>query len=115
MWDQVIKALLDSVDAGDYSALTKVFHPDIVYERPGYEPLVGIERLLEFYRSERMIASGVHHPWHIVATQDAGACWGHFTGTAKDGSEINERFADCYTFEQGKIKTRISYFFRPAI
>ena len=115
MQNGLIIDLFRIIDTGDYLSLTRIFQVDIVYERPGYAPLVGIDRLLEFYRNERIIASGTHHPWHIVTTQDAGACWGHFIGIGKDGSKINERFADCYTFEEGKIKTRISYFFQPAI
>ncbi len=87
----------------------------MTYERPGYEPLVGYERVKKFYREERVIASGTHFLEGVVVNDDSGACWGRFVGVHKNGSAIDERFADAYTFENGKIRTRKSYFFRPAV
>jgi ketosteroid isomerase-like protein len=103
------------VDARDWDALGDSFCEDVTYERPGYEPLIGRERVLRFYREERVIASGEHHLESIVTENGTGACWGRFVGLHKNGSPIDERFADVYVFENGRIKTRRSYFFRPAI
>ena len=110
-----IAELFRAIDAHDWEALESFFHPDIVYERPGYAPLTGIERLLDFYQHERILASGNHYIEQIVIEEDHGACWGRFVGVKKDGSAADELFADVYSFEQGKIKTRRSYFFRPAV
>jgi ketosteroid isomerase-like protein len=103
------------IDARDWENLRLAFCEDITYERPGYEPLVGFKRVKKFYRDERVIISGEHVLEGIVVTNDSGACWGRFIGTHKDGSAIDERFADAYTFQDDRIKTRKSYFFRPAV
>jgi hypothetical protein len=91
------------------------FCDDITYERPGYPPLIGYQRVQKFYREERTIGSGKHFLEGAVANDDRGACWGKFIGKHKNGSAIDERFADAYTFQGGRIKTRRSYFFRPAV
>jgi ketosteroid isomerase-like protein len=87
----------------------------MTYDRPGYETMVGFERIDHFYRSERVIASGIHILEGIVVGETRGACWGRFVGAHKNGSSLDERFADAFTFENGKIRTRRSYFFRPAV
>jgi ketosteroid isomerase-like protein len=113
--DDIVKMLFEHVDSHDWEGLALDFCDDVVYERPGYAPLVGLERVLHFYREERVIASGRHELENLVSNEECGACWGRFVGTHKNGSDLCERFADVYTFERGKIKTRKSYFFRPAI
>jgi ketosteroid isomerase-like protein len=42
-------------------------------------------------------------------------CTGHYVGVTRDGSPVDEGWADVYTFRDGKIRTRRSDFFRPAI
>lgn len=111
----LILDLFDKVDSRKFDEMDQVFCNDITYERPGYEPLRGYERVKYFYEAERVIASGKHHLEHIVGNEDAGACWGRFVGVHKNSSPIDERFADVYTFRNGKILTRKSYFFRPAV
>lgn len=111
----LVTRLFGLVDSRDWNNLNQVFCDDITYERPGYEPLVGFERVAKFYREERVIASGKHHLEQVVLNEDCGACWGRFIGAHKDGSAIDERFADAYRFKDGKIKHRQSYFFRPAV
>ena len=115
MTDQIIVNLFGAIDSSDWAALTRIVHPEIVYERPGYEPFKKIERLLQFYQKERVLASGTHRLECIVHDGDHAACWGRFVGKKRDGSDVDELFADCYTFEDGKIRTRRSFFFRPAV
>jgi uncharacterized protein len=115
MSECLILELFKAVDASDWSSLLEIFHQDIVYERPGYEPFQGLPRLLQFYQNERMIQSGTHHLEHIVVNGNYGACWGRFIGLKKDGSPVAELFADVYQLEGGKIKMRRSHFFRPAV
>ena len=110
-----ISDLFQAVDSNDWNAMSRIFHADVTYERPGYEPFVGRERVLQFYSQERVIASGKHQLEQVVFDHDQGACWGRFVGLKKDGSEVDERFADVYCFEDGKIKSRRSYFYRPAV
>jgi branched-chain amino acid aminotransferase len=115
MRNESIVELYRAVDSSDWDGLMRSFHADIVYERPGYQPFSGIDRVLQFYQKERVLASGQHHLEQMVLDEEKGACWGRFIGFKKDGSPVDELFADVYTFEGGKIRTRRSYFFRPAV
>jgi ketosteroid isomerase-like protein len=113
--ERVVTTLYRNIDDGAWHNLHLVFSDDIVYERPGYEPLIGWERVEKFYRHERVIASGRHSLEHIVIKGCSGACWGRFIGEHKNGTPINEGFADTFTFENVRIKTRRSFFFTPVI
>jgi uncharacterized protein len=115
MTDSIIVDLFHAIDSSDWDTVVNLFHPDVVYERPGYPQLKGLERLLHFYKCERALASGTHKLEHILSDGVNAACWGSFVGKKKDGSDVNEMFADVYTFEDGKIRARRSFFFRPAI
>lgn len=115
MRKESITELFQAIDTSDWNTVTNTFHQNIVYERPGYEPMSGLERVMHFYQKERILSSGEHRIEKIVWDGDAAACWGRFVGFQKDGAAVDERFSDVYTFEDGKIRTRRSYFFRPAI
>lgn len=103
------------IDGRDWEGLRRFFSPDVIYERPGYPPIEGLDELIHFYANVRVIGSGEHQLAHIVVDDSAGASWGRFVGARRDGTPVDERFADCYTFEEGTIKTRSSYFFRPVV
>lgn len=111
----LITRLFEAVDSCNWEILAQLFCHDAVYERPGYGPLVGLERVIKFYREERVIASGKHHLENIVLTENSGASWGRFVGVHRNGTPLDERFADVYRFKDGKIWNRQSYFFRPAV
>jgi len=110
-----LRNMFESIDCRDWESLENFFGGNITYERPGYAPLVGYDRVQRFYREERVIASGRHHLDEVVVNENSGACWGRFIGEHKNGSPIDEKFADTYKFENGKIKLRRSHFFRPAV
>ena len=110
-----LQDLYRTIDARDWSALETLLHPDVVYERPGYDPLVGRERVMRFYREERVVASGQHDVYGVLRERDIAACWGRMRGTLRDGSAADVQFADVYSFESGAIRTRRSYFFSPAV
>jgi uncharacterized protein len=115
MSKSLIKGLFRSIDAAEWELLDSFFHPDIIYERPGYNPMIGVDQLLHFYRYERVILCGRHELDGIIVADSQAACWGRFVGVAKDGASLNEGFADTYTFSDGLIVQRKSFFFRPAI
>ena len=115
MTKEFVETLFSSIDAREWQGLRGKFCTDAVYERPGYEAIVGLDNILDFYANVRVIASGKHILTRIVVEDGGGACWGRFVGKHKNGSDLDERFADAYTFESGKIKNRTSYFFRPAV
>lgn len=115
MTEAEIRKMFAVIDACDWDALGGFFHRDVVYERPGHDPIVGLAPLLRFYRDVRAVVYGEHHIEQIVLQADAGACWGHGEFVLRDGSAWSERFADVYLFTDGKIKMRRSHFFRPAV
>ena len=111
----VILDYFRAVDACDIAAVLSSFAPDSEYERPGYPAIHGHDELRRFYEHDRVIASGQHVIERVVVEGDTGACWGRFTGRLRDGAAVDVRFADVYTFEAGKIKTRRTHFYAPVV
>lgn len=111
----LVEELFRAVDAGELHRLREVCHPGVVYERPGYETLSGIDSLVRFYRHETVIASGTHRLTAVVVNDAFGACWGHFVGRHRDGSDVDVEFADTYEIEEGKIRRWKSFFHCPVI
>lgn len=110
-----LREMFEAIDARDWETLAGFFHPEIVYDRPGYESFVGAERVLRFYRDERIIADGIHDIEGIIIENGAGACWGSMRGTLEDGSNAHVRFADVYSFDGPALRKRTSYFFEPSV
>ena len=108
-------AMFRAIDAADWTALAAFWHPDAVYERPGYEPLTGRDRVLRFYRDERVISSGTHRVEGVVIEDGRGAAWGSMRGVRKDGEPVSLGFADVYHFQDATILRRRSHFFVPAV
>lgn len=113
--DTIVHRLFDAIDSRQFDRLPELFDDQCVYERPGYEPFEGMERLDRFYRHERVIASGKHHLEGVVVGDTQAACWGRFIGVHRDGTPIDEAFADTYQLTDGRIRHRKSFFFRPAV
>ena len=112
---ELITRLYATVDRCSWPELDSIFHPNIEYERPGYDVVVGLDALQHFYQHTRVIASGTHHVEQVVVDGDHGACWGRFVGTRRDGVAVDERWADAFSFEDGRIRTRRSFFYRAAV
>lgn len=111
----LIRWMFALIDAREWAGLTAVFHPEMTYERPGYDRLVGREAVLHFYREVRVIASGTHHLDSILQDGDAGTSSGRFVGVSRAGEAIEIDFAECYRFRDGKVWARRTYFFVPAV
>ena len=112
----LITRLFTIIDSADYDRLGDVFAAEAVYERPGYEPLQGLPRIEQFYRHERVIGSGQHTVEDVTCSETGSAVsFGVFRGTSRAGEALEERFADVYRVQGGKIVQRTTYFFRPAI
>ena len=109
------EALFEAIDTTSWHDLPRFFHPHVVYERPGYPPIVGLDELLGFYASTRIIAEGKHSLEGSLRNEDQAICWGQFSGRSKNGEALAERFADAYQLKDGLIKQRTTYFFRAAI
>ena len=115
MTNESIEAMYKAIDDSRWDDLDRYFHDQIVYERPGYPPFKGLKRVLRFYREERIIASGRHETEGIVIDGLQAASWGRFIGRHKNGSELEELYADVYRLEDGQIRTRRSHFFRKGV
>ncbi len=107
--------LFRAIDNASWKDLASFFHAEVVYERPGYPLIEGIDALLYFYRNTRIIADGKHALDGALQGDRKAICWGQFNGRSKAGDALNERFADAYELEHGVIKKRTTYFFRAAI
>lgn len=112
---EAIRTYFDAVDANDFDRVLEQFHADVVYERPGYPPLEGKERLRRFFTEERVIATGHHDVEGIVVEGEQVTAWGAFAGTSHTGVALSERWCDVYRFRDGRIDQRRTYFFRPAV
>ena len=111
----LVHDLFRAIDTREFERLREICHPEVTYARPGYEGFAGIDRLLKFYREERVIASGEHQLTAVVVNDTHAACWGRFVGTHRDGSPIDVEFADTYELEDGAIRRRKSVFYVPSV
>lgn len=107
--------LFRAIDDAAWQDLARFFHKNVVYERPGYPPIEGIDALLYFYSNTRIVAEGKHSLDGRLRGDGKAICWGQFSGLSKAGDVLSERFADAYELEDGVIKKRTTYFFRAAI
>ncbi|ESQ01307.1 nuclear transport factor 2 family protein [Streptomyces sp. ZG43] len=104
------------VDDGDVHGVVGLFADNAVYERPGYDPIVGRGGLDAFYRGQRVIDSGSHTVVKLVVGTGEAAVEGEFRGTLKDGSEVDLRFADFFRFGEDLLfEVRNTYFFAPMV
>jgi len=111
----IIVALLGAVDRRDWAALCSMVTPDVVYDRPGYPTIHGIDAWLAFYRDTRVITTGRHHVVRVLADDVEGFCWGDFAGVTRTGDPVEVLFADWYGFRGGRICQRRTFFYERAI
>lgn len=111
-----VRQVYERVDSGDLQGLSALFSDDVVYRRPGYEPMVGRAELDRFYQQERIIDEGVHTPDAIVENGGEVAVHGRFAGRLKDGRQVELRFADFFTTgADGRFSRRDTFFFAPLV
>lgn len=110
-----IRAMFAVIDARRWDELRGFLHRDVVYSRPGYALMQGIDAVLAFYAHERVIASGTHVLHSVLVDGRHAAAFGRFLGTHRDGSALDEEFADRYETDGAMIVRRQSYFHRPVI
>ncbi|MFB6809473.1 nuclear transport factor 2 family protein [Streptomyces sp. NPDC056387] len=111
-----VRRYYELVDAGDVLGLVELFDRDAVYHRPGYQPLVGRTELERFYREERVIEEGRHTVSLLVQQGDDVAVQGSFAGRLRDGSAVELRFADFFSFSGANtFRRRDTFFFTPKV
>ena len=109
-----LEAMFRAIDAADWETVARYFHPDLIYDRPGFSLIEGRDQTLRFYREIRAI-QGEHRCECFALEPEAGACWGRFVGAKKDGTPVDLQFADCYRFKEGLLWRRKSYFYVPLV
>jgi steroid Delta-isomerase len=112
--DQV-RRYYELVDAGDLEEMYTLFADGIVYRRPGYDPLRGMEAFRAFYEGERVIERGEHTVRTLLSEGDLVAVEGEFDGVLRDGRVVSLRFADIFEFDDGLITRRDTYFDAPLV
>ena len=112
---EMIFSMFELVDEKKWDDLHLFYLLNATYERPGYSPYIGIKSIIDFYKFERIVEVGKHSLDGWIDSDGEACCWGQFSGVGKTGDVLSERFCDIYNFENGLIKTRRTYFFRPAI
>jgi ketosteroid isomerase-like protein len=110
-----VKRYYERVDAQDVAGILELFAPDVVYRRPGYEPIRGRDELETFYREQRVIESGRHTVIRVVRDENDIAVQGTFEGTLRDGSTTQLEFADFYRTTERGFAERTTYFYTPLV
>ncbi len=108
--EDIVKKYYRAVDENNLDILFSLFSNDIIYERPGYEPLKGMEEFQNFYRSSRIIKSGHHTIFNIIVKEPYVVVEGEFNGVLKNGNRSYTKFVDVYKFHNEKICFRHTYF-----
>ncbi|MFI7236914.1 MULTISPECIES: nuclear transport factor 2 family protein [Streptomyces] len=105
-----VRRCYDLIDADRLEEFLANFHHDIVYERQGMSDIRGATALRRFYEHDRIISSGRHSLDQVIADGPWVAVRGRFTGTLKDGSDVDFRFRDWAHFRGGRIDHRETLF-----
>lgn len=104
-----LESYYEYVDAAEYDALFDLFAEDIVYHRPGADPIRGKDAFERFYLEDRPLEDGTHEIHEYLLDGDRVCVRGHFDGLL-DGDPITFGFADIHRFgEDGVVERRWTY------
>jgi ketosteroid isomerase-like protein len=110
--------MFQAIDKREWNRLEDYFNEDVVYIRPGYSKIQGIDELRKFYAEIRVIASGHHNIERVYYDYEdrfAANVIGSFHGLDREGRRLTVRFCDAYVFVGERITLRESYFNSPAV
>ncbi len=113
--DLTIEKYYRLVDANDIDGILALFTANCIYERPGYDPILGSQALRRFYEVDRVIAAGAHVVDRVITAADSAAVEGIFEGVLRSGEEVSVRFADFFHMVEGLIGSRRTYFYAPLV
>lgn len=108
--EEIVRTYYTDIDANNVDAALAPFADDATYWRAGYDPLVGIDAIREFYSGTRVIAEGRHELESVVAGGTSVAVRGTFRGISHDGKPLETRFADFWDFAGSQVIKRNTYF-----
>lgn len=107
--EEIVREYYDRVDAEDVMGLLECFADDVTYERPGQDPIRGIDDLRAFYERDRPLEDGSHDVHHVLVDGRHVAVRGEFSGR-QGGETVRFGFADHHEFDdEGKIANRWTY------
>ncbi|GMA38506.1 nuclear transport factor 2 family protein [Mobilicoccus caccae] len=113
---QAVQGYYDALDRNDVDEVLSDFSGDVLYRRPGYDPIVGLKGLREYYTGSRKLAAGRHVLRAMVVEDNNVAAHGMWEGDLKDGGRTSMGFAAFFSFDSaGRITEHTTYFFTPAV
>lgn len=105
----VLESYYQYIDSNRYSDLFDLFTEDIVYHRPGAEPIRGMDEFRQFYLEERPLEQGTHEIDAYHSDGNTMSVRGRFAGLL-DGEPIEFGFADFHEFNEAcEIQRRWTY------
>lgn len=113
--ESLVRRYYELVDAGNFVAMAELFAADVFYRRPGYDPMVGLQQMLTYYKFVRVIESGRHELHTVLSDGSIVAVTGTFRGRVKGRGLVSQEFADFFAVSDGKISARSTYFDAPAL
>jgi len=112
-----VQGYYDALDRDDIDAALDYFGGEILYRRPGYPPITGLDGLRDYYTRGRKLASGRHVIREVVIDGTSAAAHGTFEGELKEGGRTTMGFAAFFRFDNARdrIVEHTTYFFTPAV
>ena len=112
-----VQGYYDALDRDDIDAALDYFGGEILYRRPGYPPITGLDGLRDYYTRGRKLASGRHVIREVVIDGTSAAAHGTFEGELKEGGRTTMGFAAFFRFDNARdrIVEHTTYFFTPSV
>lgn len=113
---QAVLGYYDALDADDTEAVLEFFSGDVLYRRPGYDRMIGIEALRRYYEETRLIAPGRHVLRTVIVDGSNVAAHGEWEGELREGGRRSVGFAAFFVFDgNGRAAEHTTYFFTPSV
>ncbi|GAB97339.1 ketosteroid isomerase-like protein [Kineosphaera limosa] len=113
---RAVQGYYDALDADDMESVLEFFSGDVLYQRPGYQRMVGIDDVRRYYEQGRLIAPGRHVLRTLVVEGNNVAAHGEYEGDLKEGGRRTVGFAAFFVFDgNGRAAEHTTYFFTPSV
>ncbi|MGI9279481.1 MAG: nuclear transport factor 2 family protein [Endozoicomonas sp.] len=105
-----IEYFFQAIDSGNWDSLSLFLADEVIYERPGYSPLVGKKMVLDFYKNVRIIKTGTHIVKGFTYSDDMLSYHGSFTGESYNGDKLSVDYCDFCNIKNGLLHHRKTFF-----
>ncbi|MDO5711395.1 MAG: nuclear transport factor 2 family protein [Micrococcales bacterium] len=113
---RAVQGYYDALDRDDIEAVLEFFSGDVLYRRPGYEPISGLAALRGYYSDDRVLAPGRHVLRSVIVEGQNVAAHGAFEGELREGGRRSVEFAAIFVFDgNDRANEHTTYFFVPAV